>query len=165
MATTHFKGTPVETSGALPAVGSKLPDFSLVRADLGTATLADYAGKKLVLNIFPSIDTGICAMSVRAFNAKAGGLENTVVLCISKDLPFAAKRFCGAEGLDKVVTGSTFRDDTFEKAYGLRLTGSPLAGLLARAVIVADADGVVRHVELVNEITTEPNYDAAVAAL
>jgi thiol peroxidase len=165
MATTHFKGTPVETNGALPAVGSKLPDFSLVRADLGTATLADYAGKKLVLNIFPSIDTGICAMSVRAFNAKAGGLENTVVLCISKDLPFAAKRFCGAEGLDKVVTGSTFRDDGFEKAYGLRLTGSPLAGLLARAVIVADADGVVRHVELVNEITTEPNYDAALAAL
>jgi thiol peroxidase len=165
MATTHFKGAPVETNGALPAVGSKLPDFSLVRADLGTATLADYAGKKLVLNIFPSIDTGICAMSVRAFNAKAGGLENTVVLCISKDLPFAAKRFCGAEGLDKVVTGSTFRDDAFETAYGLRLTGSPLAGLLARAVIVTDADGVVRHVELVNEITTEPNYDAALAAL
>jgi thiol peroxidase len=165
MATTHFKGAPVSTSGALPVVGSKLPDFALVRADLGTATLADYAGKKLVLNIFPSIDTGICAMSVRAFNAKAGGLENTVVLCISKDLPFAAKRFCGAEGLDKVVTASTFRDDGFEKAYGLRLVGSPLAGLLARAVIVADADGVVRHVELVNEITTEPDYDAALAAL
>lgn len=165
MAKTHFKGTPVSTSGALPAVGSKLPGFSLVRADLSTGTLADYAGKKLVLNIFPSIDTGICAMSVRAFNAKAAELTDTVVLCISKDLPFAAKRFCGAEGLDKVVTASAFRDNGFEQAYGLRLEGSPLAGLLARAVIVADADGVVKYVELVNEITTEPNYDAALAAL
>lgn len=165
MATTNFKGTPVSTSGALPSVGSKLPDFSLVRADLTTATLAAFAGKKLVLNIFPSIDTGICAMSVRAFNAKAAGLADTVVLCVSKDLPFAAKRFCGAEGLDKVVTGSVFRDANFETAYGLRLEGSPLAGLLARAVIVADADGVVKYVELVPEITTEPDYDAALAAL
>ena len=165
MARTHFKGAPVETNGELPAVGSKLPGFSLVRGDLSTATLADYAGKKLVLNIFPSIDTGICALSVRAFNAKAADLTDTVVLCISKDLPFAAKRFCGAEGLDKVVTGSTFRDAGFEAAYGLRLEGSVLAGLLARAVIVADADGIVKYVELVNEITTEPNYTAALAAL
>jgi thiol peroxidase len=165
MATTHFKGAPVATNGELPAVGSKLPGFSLVRGDLTTATLADYAGKKLVLNIFPSIDTGICAMSVRAFNTKAADLADTVVLCISKDLPFAAKRFCGAEGLDKVVTGSTFRDAGFEAAYGLRLEGSVLAGLLARAVIVADADGIVKYVELVNEITTEPNYTAALAAL
>ncbi len=165
MSTTHFKGNPVELLGTLPTVGSALPDFKLVLTDLSEATKATFAGKKLVLNIFPSIDTGVCATSVRKFNEKAAGREGTVVLCVSKDLPFAAKRFCGAEGIEGVVMGSTFRDTSFETAFGATLQGSPLKGLLARAVVVADADGVVRHVELVNEITTEPNYDAALAAL
>lgn len=165
MATTHFKGNPVPTSGELPTVGAALPDFALVLGDLSEATRATFAGKKLVLNIFPSVDTGVCATSVRKFNEKAAGKEGVVVLCVSKDLPFAAKRFCGAEGIAGVVMASSFRDDAFETAYGVKLLGSPLKGLMARSVVVADADGIVRHVELVNEITTEPDYDAALAAV
>jgi len=165
MATTHFKGSPVETNGALPAVGSKAPDFVLVKQDLSEATLASFAGKKIVLNIFPSIDTGVCATSVRKFNVEAAKLSGVVVVCVSKDLPFAAGRFCGAEGIENVVTGSAFLDDSFDKAYGVRLTGSPLKGLLARSVVVIDASGKVVYTELVNEITSEPNYAGALSAL
>ena len=164
MATTHFKGAPVETNGALPAVGSKLPGFSLVRGDLSTATLADYAGKKLVLNIFPSIDTPTCATSVRRFNEIASGLDNTVVVCVAADLPFAMGRFCGAEGLSNVVTASTFRSD-FGDAYGVKLADGKLAGLMARSVVVLDEHGTVVHSQLVPEIAQEPDYDAAIAAL
>ncbi|MGE4170049.1 MAG: thiol peroxidase [Candidatus Margulisiibacteriota bacterium] len=164
MATTLFKGNQTETSGTLPAVGTQIGDFALVRNDLSEATLATYAGQKKVLNIFPSLDTGVCAASVRAFNQKAAGLENTVVLCISKDLPFAQKRFCGAEGIDKVETLSAFRS-SLAKDYGLELLGSPLKGLMARTVIVLNEANQVLYVELVPEVTTEPNYDAALAVL
>lgn len=164
MATTHFKGESVSTSGTLPAVGDRLPAFDLVGADLGVLNNASFAGKKLVINIFPSIDTGVCAASVRHFNEDAAGLENTTVLCVSNDLPFAQARFCGAEGLENVVTASAFRS-SFGADCGLTLEGSPLKGLLARAVIVADENGVITHVQLVDEITTEPDYASALAAL
>lgn len=164
MATTAFKGTPLNTSGELPAVGQQAPAFTLVGKDLADVTLEQFAGKRVVLNIFPSVDTGVCATSVRKFNELANGLDNTVVVCVSRDLPFAQARFCGAEGLDNVVMGSDFRNG-FGEAYGLVQEGGPLAGLLARAVVVVDADGSVKHVELVPEITTEPDYAAATAAL
>lgn len=164
MATVTLQGNPLHTSGNLPAIGSQAPDFQLTTKDLGTAKLADYAGKRVVLNIFPSIDTGVCATSVRTFNARASQLANTVVLCISNDLPFAMARFCGAEGLDQVVTLSGFRHKEFERAYGVTLTDGPLAGLMARAVVVLDAQHKVIHTELVPEIAQEPNYDAAIAA-
>jgi thiol peroxidase len=155
----------VETNGSLPAVGSKAPDFLLVKQDLSEATLASFAGKKIVLNIFPSIDTGVCATSVRKFNVEAAKLSGVAVVCVSKDLPFAAGRFCGAEGIENVVTASAFRDDSFEKAYGVGLAGSPLKGLLARSVVVIDASGKVVYTELVPEITSEPDYAKALAAL
>ncbi len=164
MAETLFKGTPVHTVGDLPSLGAPAPAFTLTGKDLSEVTLADQAGRRVVVNIFPSIDTGVCATSVRRFNELAAGLENTTVVCASADLPFALGRFCGAEGIDNVVVGSSFRSD-FSTVYGTKLLDGPLAGLNARAVVVLDADGVVRHTELVPEITQEPDYDAALAAL
>ena len=158
-------GNPIHTNGELPAVGSKATDFSLIKIDLGTATLADFAGSKVVLNIFPSIDTGTCATSVRTFNEKASSLSNTKVLCISRDLPFAQKRFCGAEGLENVINLSDFNTGSFGKNYGLEITDSVLAGLHSRVVIVLDENGVVKYTEQVPEIADEPNYESAIAAL
>jgi len=163
MATTAFKGSPVSTAGELPAVGSALPSYSLVGNGLADVSSGDLDGR-VVLNIFPSIDTGVCAASVRRFNELAAGLDNTTVLCVSADLPFAQGRFCGAEGIENVAVGSAFRS-SFGQDYGLTMLDGPLAGLLARAVVVADADGTVRYTELVPEITQEPDYDAAIAAL
>ena len=165
MATITLGGNPVNTSGELPKVGTKAASFELVKNDLSVATLADFAGSKLVLNIFPSIDTGTCATSVRTFNAKASALENTKVLCISKDLPFAQKRFCGAEGLEDVINLSDFRTGSFGKDYGLEIVDGPLAGLHSRVVIVLDETGTVLHAEQVAEIANEPNYDSALAVL
>ena len=165
MASITLGGNPINTNGELPKVGSKAADFQLVKTDLSVASLADYAGSKLVLNIFPSIDTGTCATSVRTFNAKASALENTKVLCISRDLPFAQKRFCGAEGLENVENLSDFKDGSFGKNYGLEIVDSVLAGLHSRVVIVLDENGTVKYAEQVPEIADEPNYEAALAAL
>lgn len=165
MASITLGGNPVHTSGELPAVGSKLANFKLVQNDLSVASLGNFAGKKLVLNIFPSVDTGTCATSVRKFNQSASGLENTTVLCISRDLPFAQKRFCGAEGLENVVNLSDFQTGSFGKANGLEIVDGPLAGLHSRAIIVVDANGTITHTEQVAEIANEPNYEAALAAL
>jgi thiol peroxidase len=164
MATVTLRGNPFHTSGELPAVGGAAPDFRLRTTALGVSTLADYAGKKVVLNIFPSVDTPTCATSVRQFNARAAGLDNTVVLCVSADLPFAHKRFCGAEGIDKVASLSTL-GGRFADDYGLRLVDGPLADLCARAVVVLDAAGTVVYTQLVPEIAQEPDYDAALAAI
>ena len=165
MAQVTLKGNPVQVKGELPAVGSKAPAFSLVAGNLSDVTLASLAGKRKVLNIFPSVDTPTCATSVRTFNAKANELANTVVLCISADLPFAQARFCGAEGLENVVTLSTMRGREFLANYGVEIAGGPLVGVSARAVVVLDANDKVIHAELVAEITQEPNYEAALAAL
>ncbi len=165
MASITLGGNPVNTSGELPKVGSKLADFKLVKNDLTIATLADFAGSKLVLNIFPSIDTGTCATSVRKFNESASQLDNTKVLCISRDLPFAQKRFCGAEGLENVINLSDFKEGSFGKANGLDIVDSVLAGLHSRAIIVVDENGTVLHTEQVSEIANEPNYEAALAVL
>ena len=164
MAKITFKGTPISTIGDLPVKGSAAPDFALVKQDLSETVLADYKGKRLVLNIFPSIDTGVCAMSVRKFNEKAAALKNTVVLCVSMDLPFAQSRFCGAEGIKNAVTASAFRS-AFGDHYGVTIADGPLAGLLARAVVVINEAGKVIYTEQVPEIAQEPNYDAALAAL
>lgn len=164
MAETTFKGETVHTAGDLPAVGSKAPDFTLTGTDMTDFALADFAGRRVVLNIFPSIDTGVCATSVRTFNKIAATLDNTTVVCASADLPFAASRFCGAEGIEDVVVGSTFRS-TFADDYGTRLVDGPMAGLNTRAVVVIDGDGTVLHTELLPSIGQEPDYDAAVAAL
>ena len=164
MASISFHGSPVTTVGELPAVGSPAPAFELVGADLGEVTSASLAGRRVVVSIFPSVDTGVCARSVREFNKRAAGLENTTVLCISKDLPFAQARFCGAEGLDDVVTASAFRA-SFGEDYGVTLTDSPLAGLLSRAVVVLDGDATVLYTQQVPEVGEEPDYEAAVAAL
>ena len=165
MAQVTLKGNPVQVNGQLPAVGSKAPAFSLVAGDLSDVTLASFAGKRKVLNIFPSVDTPTCATSVRTFNAKANELANTVVLCISADLPFAQKRFCGAEGLANVVTLSTMRGQEFLKNYGVAISSGPLAGVAARATIVLDENNKVLHSQLVAEIKNEPDYDAALKAL
>jgi thiol peroxidase len=165
MASITLGGNPINTSGELPKVGSQLSDFKLIQNDLSVASLSDFAGKKLILNIFPSIDTGTCAASVRKFNETAGNLENTTVLCISRDLPFAQKRFCGAEGLENVVNLSDFQEGTFGKVNGLEIVDGPLAGLHSRVLIVADANGTITHAEQVPEIADEPNYEAALAAL
>ncbi|MFY9345671.1 MAG: thiol peroxidase [Planctomycetota bacterium] len=165
MAKITFKGNPVATVGDLPKVGSPAPDFALTKIDLSTVAKKDLLGKNVVLNIFPSIDTGVCATSVRTFNQKAASAPNTVVLCVSKDLPFAHKRFCGAEGIDKVTTASWFRGPDFGAAYGVTMVDGPLAGLFARAVVVLDGTGKVVHQELVPEIAQEPNYDKALAAV
>ena len=164
MATTAFKGNPVTTSGELPAVGSPAPAFDLVGNDLSPVTSDSLKGRRVVLNIFPSVDTGVCAQSVRTFNEKAAGLENTTVVNVSADLPFALGRFCAAEGIENATAGSTFRS-SFASDYGTQMTDGPLAGLNARAVVVLDADGKVTYAQLVDEITTEPDYDAALAAL
>lgn len=165
MSQVTLKGNPVQVDGQLPAVGAKAPAFSLVAKDLSDATLATFAGKRKVLNIFPSVDTPTCATSVRRFNEKAGQLKDTVVLCISADLPFAQARFCGAEGLDQVLTLSTLRGREFLKDYGVAIASGPLTGLAARAVVVLDQHDKVVHTELVGEIAHEPNYEAALAAL
>lgn len=165
MANILLGGNPVSTSGELPQTGSKAPEFTLVKTDLSTVSLADFKGSKLVLNIFPSVDTGTCAASVRQFNQKASTLENTKVLCISRDLPFAQNRFCGAEGLENVVSLSDFRDGSFGAAYGLTVANGPLQGLLSRVVIVLDEEGTVKYTEQVADIKDEPNYDNALAAL
>jgi len=165
MATVTLGGNPIHTNGELPKTGSKAPDFKLVNTDLSIASLADFAGSKVVLNIFPSIDTGTCATSVRTLNAKASTLANTKVLCISRDLPFAQKRFCGAEGLENVINLSDFNTGSFGKDYGLEITDSVLAGLHSRVVIVLDENGVVKYTEQVPEIADEPNYENALAAL
>ncbi|MFH1569336.1 MAG: thiol peroxidase [Gemmatimonadota bacterium] len=165
MAKITLKGQPVQTAGELPAVGAQAPSFTLTRTDLADVSLANYAGKRVVLNVFPSIDTSVCAASVRRFNAEASGLDDTVVLCISADLPFAHKRFCEAEGLGRVVPLSTFRGRGFGSDYGLTITTGPLAGLLSRAIVVVDRGGKVVHTEQVPEIAQEPDYAAALAAL
>ncbi|MEA4995085.1 MAG: thiol peroxidase [Petrimonas sp.] len=160
-----FKGNPVNTGGNLPDVGSLAPDFSLVKTDLSELKLSDLKGKNVVLNIFPSLDTGVCAASVRRFNKEASSLNNTTVLCISADLPFAAGRFCGAEGLENVVTLSTFRDSSFADKYGVLMTDGPLHGLLARAVVVVNSEGKVVYTELVPEIAQEPDYESAINSI
>ena len=165
MATITLGGNPINTNGELPKVGSNAPQFQLVKTDLSEVTLADFAGSKLVLNIFPSVDTGTCAASVRHFNESASKLENTKVLCISRDLPFAQKRFCGAEGLENVVNLSDFKSGSFGKDYGLEMTDGPLNALHSRVVIVLDENGVVKYSEQVAEIADEPNYEAALASL
>lgn len=159
-----FKGSAVSSHGELPDVGTKAPGFKLVGTDLQPVKLADFAGRKVVLNIFPSLDTGVCATSVRTFNEKAAGLENTTILCVSRDLPFAQARFCGAEGIENVVTASDFRT-TMGEDYGVTMTDGPLEGLLSRSVVVLDENGTVVYTQQVPEITTEPDYDAALAAL
>ncbi len=164
MATTHFKGNPVHTNGELPAVGSKAPDFTLIAGDLSEKSLADFAGKRKILNIVPSLDTPVCATSARRFNEAAAKLDGTVVLVVSADLPFAQGRFCSTEGLEDVVPLSMMRDREFAKAYGVLLVDGPLAGLAARAVVVLDENDTVVYTQLVDEITTEPDYDAALAA-
>jgi thiol peroxidase len=163
MAEVTLRGNPVHTVGELPSVGSAAPSFDLVGHALSPVTSDDFAGTTMVLNIFPSLDTATCAASVRAFNERAAGLDDTVVLCISADLPFAQSRFCGAEGIENVTTGSVFRS-AFGDDYGVRMVDGPLAGLLARSVVVVGPDGNVRYNELVPEISTEPDYDAALAA-
>ncbi|MFZ4862468.1 thiol peroxidase [Sphingobacterium sp. Mn56C] len=160
-----FKGTIVTSKGSLPAVGTAAPDFSLTGGDLSQKSLSNYKGKKVVLNIFPSIDTGTCAASVRHFNQSAAALDNTVVLCISRDLPFAQARFCAAEGLSNVETLSEYKDANFSDAYGVRFVDGPLEGLLSRAVVVIDEAGHVVYTEQVAETADEPNYEAALAAL
>jgi thiol peroxidase len=164
MATVTLKGNPITTSGSLPAVGSKAPDFTLAKVDLSNVSLKDFAGQKLILNIFPSVDTPTCATSVRKFNVEAAKLAGTVVLCVSRDLPFAHKRFCAAEGIDKVHGVSDFRDANFGKAYGLTITSGPIAGLFSRAVVVIDGSGKVLYTEQVPEIGSEPDYAKALAA-
>ncbi len=164
MAEVTLGGNPVHTSGDLPAVGAAAPAYSLVGADLSEYDASEFAGKNVILNIFPSIDTPTCATSVRQFNERAAGMDETVVLCVSADLPFAMGRFCGAEGIENVKVGSTFRSD-FGSDYGVTLTDGKLQGVLARAVVVIGPDGNVKHTELVSEIALEPNYDAALAAL
>jgi thioredoxin-dependent peroxiredoxin len=164
MAQITLGGNPIHTTGDLPAVGSSAPDFTLLKNDLSSLTPADLRGKQVVLSIFPSLDTGVCATSVRTFNERAAGLDGVAVVCVSEDLPFAQTRFCGAEGISNVQTASAFRSD-FGSAYGLTLADGKLQGLLARAVVVLDAAGKIIYTELVPEIAQEPDYDAALAAL
>lgn len=165
MANITFKGTSIHTAGELPAVGSPAPDFKLTAGDLSEKSLSDYKGKKVILNIFPSVDTGTCAASVRKFNQEAAGLENTIVLCISRDLPFAQGRFCAAEGIENVISLSEYKDNNFSDAYQLKIADGPLAGLLSRSVVVVDEEGKVVYTEQVAETTEEPNYEQALAAL
>ncbi len=165
MAKITLKGNPAQTSGELPAVGSEAPNFSLTRTDLSDLSLKDFSGQKVVLNIFPSIDTPVCAASTRRFNAEASNLKNTVVLCVSRDLPFAHSRFCAAEGLEDVITVSEMRRSDFGETYGVVITDGPLADLLARAVILIDEKGEIIYTQLVTEIGEEPDYRKLIAAL
>jgi len=166
MSTFMHRGHTAETNGELPAVGSSAPDFRLTTIDLKDISIADYKGQNLVLNIFPSIDTSTCATSVRRFNQLASALKNTKVICVSKDLPFAQKRFCGAEGIENVICASEYKNNSFSDAYHVLITsGSSLIGLMARAVVVIDANGIVKHTELVPDIGHEPDYNAALESL
>ena len=165
MAKITLKGNPINTSGVLPAVGSQAPDFVLTKTDLSDISLEDLQGKRVILNIFPSIDTDVCAASVRHFNADANTLENTVVLCVSLDLPFAHKRFCGAEGLDNIESVSELRSRDFGEQYGVRIIDGPLAGLLSRSVVVLDENGNVTYTQQVPEIVQEPDYEAVLNAV
>lgn len=165
MANITLGGNPITTIGTLPETGTKAPDFKLTAVDLSDQSLNDFNGQRLVLNIFPSIDTGTCAQSVRTFNEKAASLDNTKVLCIAKDLPFAMQRFCGAEGIENVVSLSDYKTGEFGKNYGLTINSGPLETLHSRCVVVVDTDGTVLHTEQVGEIADEPNYDAALNAL
>ena len=165
MASITLKGNAINTIGNLPEIGSKAPDFKLTTVELSHKSLADFAGKKVILNIFPSIDTGTCATSVREFNKKAADLKNTVVLCISKDLPFAQARFCGAEGIENVVMLSDFATGNFGKEYQLDIKNGPLAHLHSRAIVIIDEKGNVVYTEQVSEIVDEPNYDAALKSI
>ncbi len=165
METVYFKGEPCHTSGNVPEVGTKAPCFTLVTPALKEISCADFKGKRVVLNVFPSLDTPVCAASVRRFNQEASTLSDTVVLCVSMDLPFAAGRFCEAEGLKDVIPASAFRSPSFAEKYGLELVDGPLAGLLTRAVIILDGDRNVIYTDLVNEITEEPHYNEALEVL
>jgi thiol peroxidase len=165
MTTITLHNNPVDTVGRLPDKGSEAPAFTLVKADLADVSLKDFAGKRVVLNIFPSVDTATCAMSVRKFNEQASQLTNTVVVCVSADLPFALGRFCGAEGIANVIVASVFRAPAFGQDYGVLIATGPLRGLLSRAVVVVNEKGDVAYTEQVAEITNEPNYDAALAVL
>ena len=165
MANLTLQGNPINSIGELPKVGEQAPKFNLVATDLSEKSIEDFSGSKVILNIFPSVDTGTCAASVRAFNKTASSLENTKVLCVSRDLPFAMSRFCGAEGLDNVISLSDYRDASFGKDYGLLFKDGPLKGLHSRAVVVIDESGKIIYNEQVNEIADEPNYEAALAIL
>lgn len=165
MATITHRGAEVHTTGELPAVNSIAPDFTLTGTDLKDIHLGDFRGKRVILNIFPSIDTGTCAASVRKFNQEAASLSNTVVLCVSRDLPFAQKRFCAAEGIENVLTASEFRDDNFSSVYKVKLTDGVLRGLFSRCVIVVDEEGRVAYTEQVPDISHEPDYEAALAVI
>lgn len=164
MTITHLQGTPVNTVGDLPTPGTKAPDFSVTKSDLSELTLTDLAGKTVLLNIFPSIDTGVCAASVRRFNVDVAAHPGVMVVSVSQDLPFALGRFCGAEGIEHVITTSGFRS-SFGTDYGVKLVDSPLAGLLARAIVIIGSDGIVKYTELVEDIAQDPNFEAALAAL
>ena len=165
MAQTKLGPNPANTIGELPSTGTQAPEFVLTANDMKDVSLKDFAGKNVVLNIFPSVDTGVCAASVREFNKRVASIDNTVVLCISKDLPFAQKRFCGAEGIDKAITLSDFRSRGFGKNYGVELLDSAFAGLFARAVVVINGEGKVKYTELVPQIGEEPNYESALKAI
>ncbi len=165
MASITLGGTPTQTVGSLPAVGTKAPNFTLTALDLSTKSLEDYKGTNIILNIFPSVDTGTCAASVRNFNTKASSLENTKVICISKDLPFAQSRFCGAEGIENVEMLSDFSTGEFGNTYAVAFTDGPFNTLLSRAIVVINAEGIITHTEQVSEVADEPNYEAALKAL
>jgi len=165
MATIKLKGNEIHTCGTLPAVGSSAKDFQMVTTNLSNQTLADFTGKSIILNIFPSVDTGTCATSVRTFNKTAAGLENTTVICISRDLPFAQARFCGAEGIENVVMLSDFRTGQFGKDYGLEIMDGPLAGLHSRCIVVINTEGNIVYTQQVEETTEEPNYEQALSHL
>ena len=165
MATIALKGNPIHTVGELPQSGSRAPDFTLTRGDLADVSLRDFAGKRKLLNIVPSLDTGVCAASARRFNKEASALPNVVLLTVSCDLPFAQKRFCDAEGIENLITLSELRSRSFGEAYGVRIADGPLAGLMSRAVVVLDHDDTVLYTEQVPEITQEPDYERALAAL
>lgn len=163
--TTKFQGNEVKLSGKLPEVGTKAPDFTLVKNDLSEIKLTDYKGKNIILNIFPSLDTGVCAASVRKFNKEASKLANTVILAVSADLPFAAGRFCSTEGIENVIPASIFRNPELAKDYGMLMIDGPLKGLLARGVVVINPQGYISYIELVPEITQEPNYQTAINSI
>lgn len=165
MQTIYFNGTPCHTYGTIPSIGEKAPCYTLVAPNLTEIRCHDHRGKRVVMNIFPSLDTSVCALSVRRFNELASKLDNTIVLCISMDLPFAAKRFCSTEGINGVTIASAFRSSIFSEKYGLKIVDGPLAGLLARAIIILDENRNVVYSQLVEEITNEPDYDKAIAAL